>query len=1341
MGASSTGEEQALGEGGDGGEAGEAGEGGEGGEAGEGGVEGVEGVGEESVAPGGSGGVERMLGTGIGIQGELEPILEAMGRSVPGDLRSYRTSTLARAVERRMVRVQAPSAAAYAELIAASEAEARLLLGELRVAVTSFFRDPDAFRALEEQLTAELLRRGPGEPFRAWIPGCCTGEEAYSIAMLLMERSQAADVRRRLQLFGSDTGAEALDMARIGFYPTAALDAVSPERRSRFFVEEHGGYRVTRELRDMISFAEHDVLVAPPFSRLDLLSCRNLFIYLQPRAQRQLLQSFHFALRENGLLFLGNTEAPGDGEDLFEPVSQRWRIYRRRPGLRPALVQVPASTLREPAPRGGEGSVRPAAPERERPGDLTIAALVEAYTPASVLVGPRGEVIYVHGDTSPYLALPTGAPTHDLVAMVRASMRARVRAAIARARSAGGPVTVTGGRCRVEGVVREVAVAARLLAARDGEEQVLVSFLPGAESAPAPASPDGASEDPVVRHLERELEVTRVELQRALEDIEAVNHDLQSAHQEASSIHEELQSANEELKSAAEEMESLNEELTSANEQLSEKVQALQGINDDLSNLLGATEVAIVFLDMRLAIKRFTPPARRLLNLLPSDMGRLLREISPNVADPTLLDDARAVLRGEAVLERSVAGPGATWFIRRVLPYRRADGQVDGAVISLIDVTALKYAEEALRVSEERFRSAIRAANIVVCQQDTDLRYTWAYNVPDATAESLLGKTDFDLLGAPEAERLVTVKRRVLDTGMGARSDVEVASAGARRLYHAVMEPTRNGAGLVVGVTSVAMDITDRKVAEKRMEFQARALDQVEDAVIAVDLQGRATYLNRAAEQQYGIRVADVVGRPLREAVYTAAWASPEAERVAALALHREGRWRGELEHVRRDGRRISVDVSSNLLRDADGHVQGYLSVIRDVSASKRAEAERRALETKMREAQKLESLGVLAGGIAHDFNNILLGVLTNAATAIDALPSDAPLRPCLEDIERAARRAADLCRQMLAYAGRGRFDPEPLDLSSLAQETLHLVRSSLARRAAVSCELPTSLPSVLGDPTQLRQVIMNLIINASEALPGGTGDIRIRTGLMDCDRAYLAGAMLGEHVPEDTYVYVEVQDTGAGMDEEAQRRLFEPFFTTKFAGRGLGLSAALGIVRSHRGAIRLTSAPGRGTTFRVLLPARKEPSARRDTPAPAAPQAAGADATRRALLLVDDDPIVRSAARRMLEAAGFRVIDAGGGVAAMALLSASREIAAAVVDLTMPEMSGEETLRALRRIRPDLPVILISGWDEGEAAALLEQTPHITAFVRKPWTRAELLETLEGVLGSAAARAPRQAG
>jgi two-component system cell cycle sensor histidine kinase/response regulator CckA len=516
-------------------------------------------------------------------------------------------------------------------------------------------------------------------------------------------------------------------------------------------------------------------------------------------------------------------------------------------------------------------------------------------------------------------------------------------------------------------------------------------------------------------------------------------------------------------------------------------------------------------------------------------------------------------------------------------------------------------------------------------------------------------------------------------------------------------------------IYAAARDVTQRIEQERALRASEdrlrRIFELIPSPLALATLDGVIVDCNQALCQLSGYGRDELIGRTGSQ---IGLWPEPEPEeRLATLATEDE-RQGAELAMRSRDGEIHTLVVASRRL-DIDGR-PFLIFAAQDLS-------EKRALEQQMLHAQKLESLGILAGGIAHDFNNLLTGILGSADLASRELPPLSPVRKGLDDVGTAARRAAELCRQLLAYSGKGRFLVQPLDLAALVREMGHLLSVSTSKKAALRYQFAPALPAIEADPTQVRQVVMNLIVNASEAMGENGGAIDIVTGIAHCDAALLRDCYSASGIQPGEFVFLEVSDTGSGMDGATLARIFDPFFTTKFTGRGLGLAAVLGIMRGHRGAIQVRSTPGLGTTFRLFFP----PSANRPAAAVAAPQAERA-AGHGLVLVVDDEAAVRKAASGMLEQAGFTVTTAANGKEAVALFEQDKErIVLVVLDLTMPELDGSACFRALRSLKPDVKVLLTSGYDEQDAVHAF--SGGLAGFLQKPFTFDELLAKVRAAL------------
>ena len=653
----------------------------------------------------------------------LAEIIALLSKTTAHDFRLYKSGTLQRRIERRMamVAIESDHMDSYLQRLRGDPGEVERLAKDLLINVTGFFRDRKVFALLAETIIPGLVRDRPGdEPLRVWIAGCSTGEETYSLAMLLREAIIDAKRNVKLQIFASDIDADAVAVAREGFYPLTIEADVEPERLARFFTKETNGYRILSELRSMVVFAVQDVLVDPPFARLDMVSCRNLLIYFQPEGQATVLALFHFALKSGGILLLGGAETAGDLDGRFEPISKPERIFRRVGHSRPG-----AWSFSKILADGGRVGVRPGqarAPLRHAAlADLCRQLVQDAYAPAAVLIDRQHECLYSLGPTDRYLRMAPGLPTHDLLAMAREGLRAKLRSAVQQASQANARVVVPGGRVDHDGETIGFSLDVRPVVS-EGEDLMLICFVDdpkpqldaGRELAPTDASR--------VAEMEQELSTLRTELSSAIRDLELSSEEQKAINEEALSVNEEYQSTNEELLTSKEELQSLNEELTALNSQLQETLEAQRTTSNDLQNVLYSTNVATIFLDRDLKIRFFTPATRMLFNVIPSDIGRPLADLSALAADDTLLRDARTVLGERDPLEREIQASDGAWYMRRILPYLTEGDVVEGVVVTFVDITDQRSAADAVKSARRQAELANMAKTRFLAAASHDLR-------------------------------------------------------------------------------------------------------------------------------------------------------------------------------------------------------------------------------------------------------------------------------------------------------------------------------------------------------------------------------------------------------------------------------------------------------------------------------------------------------------------------------------------------------------------------------------------------------------------------------------------
>ena len=623
------------------------------------------------------------------------------------DFANYKRATMLRRIGRRLQVTGATDLPAYLQLLRDQPSEIQALLRDLLINVTNFFRDPEAFAALDALLPELLAAKKPEDHVRVWVAACASGEEAYSLAMLLREHAARQQQPPAIQVFATDLDEEAIAAARDGLYPDNIVADVSPERLQRFFTLEQGRYRVKKEIRDMVLFAPHNVLSDPPFSRLDLVTCRNLLIYLERGVQERVLELFHFVLYPDGLLMLGASESADSLPELFNVVEKKHRIYRRRAVARqsPTLPSLPLGGVERP--RLAPGGARSPAPLSSSFAELH-QQLLEAHGHPSVLVDSDYTIVHLAGEVSRFLRFTAGEPSYNLLKVAHPDLRLDLRTTLFQAAQSRAPAFAGEVRMGLGQDARLVSVLVHPiqepLGAR-GFLWVLFTDL-GPADALAHARPDAGAE-PMVRQLDEELQRMREQLRLTVEQYETSTEELRAANEELQATNEELRSTSEELETSKEELQSVNEELITVNQELKNKVDEISRVNADLQNLMASSDIGTVFLDRELRIKRYTPRVEGIFNLIPSDVNRPLAHVTHHLRYDGLVADAGRVLDRLAAIEREVQHQDGRWFVARILPYRTGEDRIDGVILSFVDITRHKEAAVALQAEVAALRSQL----------------------------------------------------------------------------------------------------------------------------------------------------------------------------------------------------------------------------------------------------------------------------------------------------------------------------------------------------------------------------------------------------------------------------------------------------------------------------------------------------------------------------------------------------------------------------------------------------------------------------------------------------------
>ncbi|MCF7978413.1 MAG: PAS domain S-box protein [Chromatiaceae bacterium] len=1032
---------------------------------------------------------------------QLAGVLALLRARTRYDFRFYRKNMLLRRVKRRMSLCNLDSVPEYLARLRKEPAELSELFRDLLIGVTSFFRDPQAFEVLTQRVLEPLVQEHAiggtkaDQPIRVWVPGCATGEEPYSIAMLLFETFSRHEQPPNLQVFATDIDDKALDVARYGAYPPSIAADVSEQRLRTFFVKDgEDRYRVSEQLRDAVVFAPQNLITDAPFSKLDLISCRNLLIYLEQEVQERIVSLFHFALNPGGYLLLGPSESVGSRTELYETTSKRWRLFQRSSGTRPDLSRLPPAARLQPV----FPSLVTAMP-RAHVDMVGVAqrVLLEEYGPAAVLVNRRYDILHLFGPTTDYMELPVGRPALELTSMLRRGLRTRVRAACHKALEAQTTVLVDDAQVQRSG--RYVPVRVRVTPLHDPgqtETLLLLSFVDvetaAAGTAIAPVDlgelgrvPDSSQAAALIEQLENELRATREDLQTTVEEMESANEELKASNEEAMSMNEELQSANEELEVSKEELQSLNEELSTVNSQLEDKVHELEQSNNDISNLLSSTEIATVFLDAEMQVKRFTPRAARLLNLRLIDIGRPLGDLTSNVSDEELLPDARLVLERLAPMERDVVANDHSRYLRRIQPYRTQDNRIAGVVLTFVDITARAKAEQALRASEARFRLLFERSPMCLLEQDwSQVRdcllsrsgesgaalADWVCAHPEqalacrdklrvsaanASARQLAGVSDPSVVDVPMAEQFFPLEPGEgylallgeLLMGRAAAFELEVHTGSGGRipvLAHAV--PLPGHFEHLDRVLMAVIDITARKRIELALADRERrlsaVLDTVVDGLIGVNADGRISQVNQAAERLFGRSHEALIGEPLASVLLPgpAGQHLDDIMQVVREAAHADAQEPSLCDGVCEDGSLFPAELSVGQV----DHLDLFVILVRDVS--RRRELEKQVIEISTREQERI-------GREIHDSLGQQLTAVTLLAAALAGKLETAGSREGVEARTLAEQLERTLSESRALTQGLAPVGVSPEDLADALSTLARQVQHSSGIKCRLHCE------------------------------------------------------------------------------------------------------------------------------------------------------------------------------------------------------------------------------------------------------------------------------------------------
>jgi len=1102
----------------------------------------------------------------------LNGIFALLERTHGVDFSGYKPATVQRRIQRRMAVQKISSKAEYVSYIKKQPAEVGSLYNDLLIPVTRFFRDPKAFETLKKTAFPGIMNNRPeSAAVRMWVPGCSTGEEVYSLAIALLEFLGEQGANTSIQVFATDLSESSLQKARVGFYPKSIAHDVSPERLQHFFVKEENGYRISKTIRDMCVFARHNLLGQPPFSQMDLVSCRNVLIYLGADLQKRAIPILHYALKPNGFLLLGGSEGVTGFPHLFSVVDKKLRIYSKKEvsghlDFNFVAGRIPvAVTKGAPSVRVAEGTEPGLDAKRE--ADRIVLA---NYAPAGVIVDGNLEVVQFRGHMGAYLEPTPGKASLNLLKITRGELALQLRTAVGQTKKKGAPVRREGLRVQRDGVNKNVNFEVIPLNASSGQESLFLILF---EDVPPTASESGKrgevklgkGEEREIFRLRNRLTESEETLRGVIEEHDATREEFQAANEEVVSANEELQSTNEELETSKEELQSTNEELNTLNDELRNRNAELKVLSDDLINLQAAVDIPIVLLGRDLHIRRVTSAAEKQLKVIPSDVGRPISRIRLDIDTTNLEPLLVNALKTATVEEQEVRDHEGHWYSLRAYPYRTTENKIDGLVVVLLDIDVIKRTSEMQRIAKDAAQAVIETVRHPLLVLDSDLRVKKAnasfYRTFQVSPQETEGR-DLYSLGNKQwnIPRLRGLLEDVLPTGKPVCDfavEHDFPGIGRKTMLLNAREIHDPGSAKPMFLLAIE-DITESEGKLVRLVEQAGLLELSPNAVIVRDEQGRVVYWNHGAEELYGWLREEAIGQVANDLLKTE---SPQLLPDIVDPVHRDNRWEGELVHTCKNGTRSTVLSRWALVRDVTGTPTSVMEINTDITNRKKAEE---ALLT----SEKLASMGRMAATLAHEINNPLESI-----TNLIYLAKNAPAIP--ETVQRWLTAA----------------DEELVRVAAMAKQTLGLYRESAAAEPARVSDIFNSLLSIFSPRTkgkrirvdlevvsevevvamrsELQQVFANLLANSIDAVDlDGTIRIRIVAG-HDFKNRQISG------------VHITVADNGVGIPPAAQAKIFEPFFTTKeHSGTGLGLWVSRQIIQKHHGSIRFRSSVKPGNTW-----------------------------------------------------------------------------------------------------------------------------------------------------------------
>jgi two-component system, chemotaxis family, CheB/CheR fusion protein len=1211
------------------------------------------------------------------------------------DFSHYKLTTLLRRIQRRMQINRIEELDDYLKLIRAKQDEVKALADDLLINVTNFFRDPDAFNFLQEEtIPAIYARKEPGDEIRVWSVGCATGEEAYSIAMLLIEEAERMESKISFKLFASDIHEVSLKKAREGYYPGDIDTEVGEERLKRFFTKENGGYRVKKELREQVVFTPQNLLSDPPFSRTDLIVCRNLFIYLKRDIQNDVRDLFHYALNPAGFLMLGTSEHL-ENTNLFGIINKEYSIYIKRnvSGPEPRLPVFPKHAIHHQPETYHEK-------EKSRMAFGTHHQnAVERYAPPSILVSSDYQVLHVSRDAGRYLTITGGELSKELYKLIRPELHVELRAAIYISRETkdtarSKPVEIT-----IDGQKRVVFISVRFIEDEEFGTSFLIMFEDyDVKAVPVTGSSSGKTDEGAndrVQQLEQELKDKSQNLQAVIEEHEIGQEEMKASNEELQSANEELRSTMEELETSKEELQSVNEELSALNQEHRHKAEELGQLSDDLQNLLTATDIATLFLDREMRILRFTPRLGELFNVRMADRGRPISDQTHKLGYNELVEDARKVLENLQPIHKEIKDNQGNTYLTRLLPYRSSADRIEGVVINFIDISDRKLTEKHLQESENRFRALVSASSYIVYRMDPDMKKIQELD-ESKNQQSIL---PFDKwlkthVHADDRRMVKEEMEKASDDRSGVTFEHRVfKDDGTARWSSTSIVPLFNDEGELTEWFGSVSDISVRKNFEEELKKSHEKIRLSEErlkliiesatdyAIITLDTERIVTDWNAGAEKLTGYSKSEIIGKK-GDILFVPEDRATQPEREMQIAVTR-GRAENERWHLRKDGRRFWGSGITAAIKSKNG-LTGFLKIMRDHTG--RTKMEENLRQAKLAAEQAARAKEEFLALMSHEIRTPLNAIVGLSHLILQKDPNPGQMEN-LNALKYSAENLQLLINDILdlsvIQAGKITIHPDKINirefLNNIVQFHLPVAQN---KQLELTLETDSQVPEmIIIDKVKLAQVLNNLLINAIKFTP--KGHVRLKTKL---------------NRKEDQRLWIDfmVEDTGIGIPKDKAESIFDVFsqvdnsVSRMYGGTGLGLTLCRLFLEKMDSRIELESEPGKGSSFFFTLPV-KEYTGKEDKPGLSTDKHPG-HLKKLKILLVEDDEINRMMIRQFLQNWKLDFKEASNGKEAINMAQ-KQMFDLIIMDVRMPVIDGFEATYRIRKIPgyENIPIIALT--------------------------------------------------